>query len=154
MSGLGLLLILALLVAVAGGVLLALRMRQDRPPQLIDPADEAELDAIFAQVAHDAALPGLARLAEQLKRMAARSVPLRWVRPSAVASRARLGFADGTVVVARSHGSGLFVVLARHAANGQVRPTQVVLRDEWIELDLRWPGGHMMVDVLGTDQAD
>ncbi len=68
--------------------------------------------------------------------------------------RARLGFADGTVVVARSHGQGMFGVLARHTADGDVRPGKVVLRDEWIELELVWPGRRMVVDVLGTDQAD
>lgn len=153
MSGLGWLLVVALLLALVAGVLLVRRV-WPRPRPLINPADEAELDAIFAEVAHDAGLPALVRLAQRLQRMSARSVPLRWVRPSAVAGRARLGFADGTVVVARSHGQGMFGVLARHTADGDVRPGKVVLRDEWIELELVWPGRRMVVDVLGTDQAD
>ena len=145
--------VLALLLALVAGAPLARRART-RPRPLVDPADEAELDAIFAEVAQDAGLPALVRLARRLQRMSARGVPLRWVRPSAVAGCARLGFADGTVVVARSHGHGMFGVLARHAAAGEVRPGRVALREEWIELELVWPGRRMFVDALGTDQAD
>lgn len=147
----GLAVILAVIAVAAFARAGARRRTQD---QLIDPRDEAELDAIFARITQEAAPDSLVGLERRLLRLLARGVPLRWVRPAAGPGRARLGFADGTVVVARSQQPATLGMLARHCRTGIVCPRKVALHDAWIEVDLAWPTGHAMVEVLGADQAD
>lgn len=157
METFGLVLIAGLLLALAGIAVVVFARKVPRRPVAepsIDPADVAELDEIFARITEESAHDSLMRLEQRLLRMSARGAPLRYVRPAAGPGRARLGFADGTVVVGRGQEPSSLGLLARHANSGKVRPGRVRLQPDRIELELSWPGGRLIVDVLGADQAD
>lgn len=149
--------VLFVIVAALAGtaaVVMARKLSGGRAPGMIHPADEAELDAIFARVADEDGHERLGRLADQLSALAARGVPLRWLRPAAGPGRARLGFADGTVVVASSRGSSSFGLLARHCSTGRVVIGRVTQLGNCVEVELKWADGTMIVDVCGVDQVD
>lgn len=147
----------AIVAALAGLAAVVLARRLERPgvsAGVISPADEAELAAIFARVADESDQQRLARLAEHLTGMANRGVPLRWLRAAAGPGRARLGFADGTVVVASSRQPSSFGTLARQSTAGRVSIGRVELDEQSIALQLIWADDAIVVDIHGVDQAD
>lgn len=127
-----------------------------RAPQRVpvSPSDEAELDAIFAAVSAEETPRTMAVLAQTLQGLVARRVPLRYVRHSAQAGLARLGFADGTVVVARTEYPGSIAKLFRATEAGGVHAERLRVHADHVELDLVWPTGQVPIRVLGRDQAD
>ncbi|GAA2179412.1 hypothetical protein GCM10009785_05980 [Brooklawnia cerclae] len=148
--------IVAVVLAITLTCLAVARSRRAvRPGTMrLDPLDDAALAAAFARIEQEDLPQRVTAMAAHLTTMVARKVPLRYVRPSARSGIARLGFADGTVVLAQSLEPASLGVLARQCWSGTVQAEAAETRDESVYLDLGWPSGRITVRVLGRDQAD
>ena len=150
---LGLIVVLVLGLAAIAGFRAAGRLRPVASGP-IDPSEERELDEIFARVSAEESPRMRVGLARVLDRLVARQVPLRYVRASGHTGVARLGFADGTVVVGRAARPTGLAQLVRACDEGHVHPEGLRVHDEHVELELVWERGRTRVLVLGRDQAD
>lgn len=146
---------MAILLALTAVVsLLLFGPGRDSVTNGFDPADQAELTAVFAQVAGEEAPRRLANLERVLRLLVIRQVPLRRIEPAATREVARLAFADGTVVLARSGTSGSIGSLARSCSQTTICPEGCVIANGHIRLELAWVTGRVWVEVVGRDQID
>lgn len=143
--------VVLLLLAVGSGS----RRRKRQRPRPFDPADEQDVDQLFARVDAEASRAALLdRLTYQLDQLIARRTPLRSVRTAPRRGLTRLGFADSTVMV--GHGSNatdaavLTMVLPEHT----VLPISYTVEEQGVRLLLGWSSGTVAVLVVGSDQAD
>lgn len=143
--------VVLLLLAVGSGT----RRRKRRRPRPLDPADEQDVEQLFARV--DAEVSReilLERLAYELDRLIARRTPLRTVRTAARQGLTRLGFADSTVLVARGARATDAAVLSMVLSEHPVVPISFMEEEQGLRLLLGWGSGTVQVLVVGSDQAD
>ncbi|SDB91648.1 hypothetical protein GA0111570_10895 [Raineyella antarctica] len=121
----------------------------------LDPADEHEVEELFAHVdeeADQAAL--LVRVTDDLERLIARRTPLRVVRAAPRSGLVRLGFADSTVLVASSLQPTELAALVLVVADHHVVPITYLADVDGVRVLLGWETGTASLVVLGPDQAD
>ncbi|MDQ2756082.1 MAG: hypothetical protein M3Y71_05895 [Actinomycetota bacterium] len=124
------------------------------PGHLAFPADD-ELDRAFDAVlaAHAHELGDL--LETRLHGLIARRVPVRAVRPAPGTHTARLCFADGTVVLARSMGNRELAAVVVGMQSGSVLLSGFTRQGRETRLDLRVRSGRPLVLLaIGLDQPD
>lgn len=167
-----------LVLGALAGVLGLARARRARPPSSVAPStpgaapagepsppadrpddgglpgdaalDEA-FDAVLAAHAHE-----LGDLLEtRLRGLVARRVPVRAVRRAPGTHTARVCFADGTVVLARSAGGRDLVALVMGMQRGSVLLAGFTREERGTRLDLRSRSGRpLALLALGLDQPD
>lgn len=118
-------------------------------------ADTDDLDAAFDRVlaAHSHELGIL--LGSRLQRLVDRRVPVRSISEAPGTMAVRVGFADGTVVLAKGVVPGDFVRIAWGIHISSVRLHAFNRIDTTTHLDLRWqPNGAVGIVALGLDQPD
>ncbi len=118
------------------------------------PVDD-ELDAAFDAVlaAHSHELGDLLEM--RLRGLIARQVPVRAIRPAPGTHTARLCFADGTVVLARSGGGRELSAIVLGMQSGSVVVSGFTREDPLTRLDLRSRTGRpLAVLAIGLDQPD
>lgn len=143
-------LLAALVMMGAGG-----RRRRVRRDRALDPADEQDLDQLFAKVEAEAAHQQLVdHLADRLDGLVARRTPLRTVRGAPRGGLVRLGFADSTVLVARSAHPAELAALTMVVADRTVIPLSFTVRADGVDVVLGWGSGTATLLVVGADQAD
>jgi hypothetical protein len=125
-------------------------------PAVMGPAEEAEIEAMFATVDADRHALAL-RLSRRLHPLVQRGVPPRFIEAAPVPRAARLRFADGTTVVVQGTSPGDLAVLAMAMLQGSVRPA--ACRTDpggGAQLLFAWSGGHrrLSLRVVGLDQPD
>lgn len=126
-------------------------------PGRADPgADETiDLDAAFDRVLADHAHELGELLQLRLRNLVDRQVPVRGIRPAPGSHTARVCFADGTVVLARSASHGDLVLLVRGMHLGSVRLAGFSREGQVTRLDLRWrTGQRVALLAVGLDQPD
>lgn len=121
----------------------------DGPPS--DAALDAAFDAVLAEHAHE--LRDL--LETRLRGLVARRVPVRAVRRAPGSHTARICFADGTVVLARSAGTRDLVALVVGMQRGSVVLSGFAREGAGTRLDLSTQSGRpLALMALGLDQPD
>ncbi|MFW6597297.1 hypothetical protein ACQBAU_04770 [Propionibacteriaceae bacterium Y2011] len=118
------------------------------PPLGLDDLDTALTDII-------AETGSTVVLAHHVAAAAARGVPVSYVQPFPAPGAARIGFADGAVMIAHSPVEG---DLGR-VAIGTLHPRRVRIlawqpRADRVSVRFGLPRGEVTVDLLGFDQAD
>lgn len=118
--------------------------------------DAAELEALFATVAAEAVQGSRRLLLQRLEHLRGRGVPLRTVRAAPGPEVARLGFADGTVLLGRSVSAGDLAVALRLHHRGGLVVADYEDHAEGVLVRLMAPPGRRAcrLIVLGVDQAD
>lgn len=143
-------LLAAIVMMGAGG-----RRRRVRRSPALDPADEQDLDQLFAKVEAEAAHHQLLdHLADRLEGLVARRTPLRTVRGAPRGGLVRLGFADSSVLVARSVHPTELAALAMVVADRHVIPVSFTVQPAGVDVVLGWGTGTATLLVVGDDQAD
>ncbi len=117
--------------------------------------DTVEISDVFERILDESDTDPIGRLRPAAESVIHRRAPLRWVRPAPRFPLGRLGFADGTVLMARARrqadlGHLVMVVATRHT----VLPVDCRAEDDHLVLDLHWDRGRLQVDIVAPDQAD
>lgn len=147
----------AVLVLVV--VLLVVQAVRRRAPGQDDlgvaPQDEADLARAFEAVDRETGPTREKLLASRLEVLRQRRVPARRVRQVPGSDSARLAFADGTVLIVRSHKPGELYVMAVILAEHPVCVQDFNRVEQGTVVHLVWPPrGSLELEVLGLDQAD
>lgn len=129
--------------------------RRNGRPQHLDPAQEHEVDEMFARIdAEFSPKVRLDRLADQLDELIARRTPLRSVRTGARSGLVRLVFADSTTIVVRDVSPAELTGLLMVPPAQHVVPVSYVVGPDGLRLLLRWDTMKATVLVVAADQAD
>ena len=118
--------------------------------------DALDLEAAFLAVQADADEARLRLVRLRLEDLRARQEPLRTIRASPGPAVARLGFADGTVILARSASTGdLSAVVRLHHRGGLVVSDVDEISDGVVMRLAASPGrGRCTMIAVGLDQSD
>lgn len=145
-------------VTAAVAVLLLRRHRpaaQAAPPEdALFGADALDLDAVFSSVEAEEVESRRKLIATRLDLLRRHRVPLRRLSGAPGKAVARLGFADGTVLLARSRSPGDMATVVRLQRQGSVVVGQYAEHPDGLSLDLTSAGGTCTVIAVGLDQAD
>lgn len=119
-------------------------------------ADAAELEAAFLAIEAEIDEDRLWLVRTRLERLRTNQVPLRTIRASPGPAVARLGFADGTVILARSASPGdLSTVVRLHQRGGLVVVDVDELSDGVVvRLAASIGRGRCTMIAVGLDQSD
>jgi len=117
----------------------------------VDDELNAAFDAVLAAHAHE-----LGDLLEmRLRGLIARQVPVRAIRPAPGTHTARICFADGTVVLARSGSGRELSAIVLGMQSGSVVVSGFTREDPLTRLDLRSRAGRpLALLAIGLDQPD
>ena len=157
-----------LLVALVGLVLVAVAaVRLSRhgvarvtSPRQVDEVlfgtDAEDLEQLFSAVDAEGVRARRTLVAARLEHLRSHRVPLRQVHASPVPTVARLGFADGSVLLARSVTSGDLVIAARLQRQGGLVIAELSDHEQGVAIVLASAdgGGRCTLVVLGLDQPD
>lgn len=143
----------------ATGTVAALLLRHHRqsallPEERLFGAEVRDLEAAFKEV-HAEGSDSLRRLvAVHLDLLRSHRVPLRRISASPGRAVARLGFADGTVLLARSWARGDLPTVVRLQQRGGLVVSDYAEHPEGLAVQLTSAGGGCTLIAVGLDQAD
>jgi hypothetical protein len=131
--------------------------RSDVPdPGVLDPADVADLEALFDGVDQGEAVRRVVLLESRLRPVVERRVPVRAIEPVPGLHVSRMRFADGTTVVVRGFEPGDVAVLASVIRKRTVLAGACASDARGTHLDFDVSGGRRTMSLLvtGLDQPE
>lgn len=117
-------------------------------------ADVLDLEATFNEVAAEGAQAQRRLIALHLDLLRSHRVPLRRVYASPDRAVARLGFADGTVLLARSRSPGDLPTVVRLQQRGGMVVSEYAEHPDGLVVQLTSTRGGCTLIAVGLDQAD
>lgn len=117
-------------------------------------ADALDLDAVLREVHAEEADSRRRLIAVHLDLLRSHRVPLRRIYASPGRAVARLGFADGTVLLARSYAQGDLPTVVRLQQYGGLVVSEYADHPDGLTIHMTSNGGACRLVAVGLDQAD
>ena len=117
-------------------------------------ADALDLDAVLREVHAEEADTRRRLIAVHLDLLRSHRVPLRRIYAAPGRAVARLGFADGTVLLARSYAQGDLPTVVRLQQHGGLVVSEYADHPDGLTVHMTSNGGGCRLVAVGLDQAD
>lgn len=124
------------------------------PEERLFGADARDLQAVLSEVHAEEADSRRRLIAVHLDLLRSHRVPLRRIYAAPDPTVARLGFADGTVLLARSYARGDLPSVVRLQQRGGLVVSQYAEHPDGLTVQLTSTGGGCTLVAVGLDQAD